>query len=441
MWVPNTVVFCFDIERHCLVKGDGFFHNEPIMKRAAFPKRLYPTAVFRLLLLWFAFGVASCAPRGQISLQREDLFSIDIGPMEDQISLFVFPDDAGMPRANLAMRDGLFYISDGTGRKVVRYNSFGDLLFLIFNDDTNPEPSDLRIRTDDDGQMTRWAFTFPFRSPGQIAVDSRRHIFVEEILPDERHGFDAENQALLNSVVLHFDQDGRFLDYIGQGGRGGGAFPRIMGIHTSVNDELVVVCRVATGWDVFWYNDQGEQLFLVHIRNDAIPAPPGLQNFFASIDAVFVAPDARKLFIKVDYYREIIDPLTGNRFGTEALNSLVWILNVEDGIYEGFAEVPFFEMVHTERGNTVHINLLYSMMGVVQGGAMLFFFPVENGYSILRMDSSGYGQRRGFIEVEPERLVFNSFHLSPEGILSALLADEWTTTVAWWRMERFMRDN
>ncbi|MCL2192526.1 MAG: hypothetical protein FWB78_03915 [Treponema sp.] len=410
------------------------------MRRAAFLSLPYPTAVFVLLLFCFAFGAASCVPRDQISLQREDLFSLDIGPMEDQISLFVFPDDAGLPRASLAMRDGLFYISDGTGRKVVRYNSFGDLLVLIFNDDTNPDPSDLRIRTEEDGQMTRWAFTFPFRSPGQIAVDSRRHTFVEEILPDERHVFDAENQVLLNSVVLHFDQDGRYIDYLGQGGRGGLPFPRIMGLYTSVNDEIVVVTRLTAGWDVFWYNADGEHLFLIHIRDDVIPAPPGLQDFFISIDAVKVAPDARQLFIKVDYYRDIIDPLTNNRLGTETLNSLVWILNIESGEYIGFVEIPFFELTHTERGNTVQINLLYSMMGVVQGGGMLFYFPVENGFEILRLDSLGQGQRRGFIKVESERLVFNSFHLSPEGILSALLADEWTTTVAWWRMERFMRD-
>jgi len=395
-------------------------------------------AVFCLALLLFAFFAASCL-RNQASLQREDLFSLDVGPLEDQVSLFVFLENFGLPRASIAMRDGFFYISDGTGRKIVRYNSFGDLLFLVFNDETNMEPTDLRIRTEDDGQMTRWAYTFPFRSPGRIAVDSRRHIFVEEVMPDERHVFAAESQTLLDTVVLHFDQDGRFIDYIGQGGRGGFPFPRVMGLHVSANDEIVVVCQLATGWDVFWYNAYGEQLFLVHIRNDEIPAPPDLQNFFASIDAVMAAPDARKLFVKVDYYRDIFEPLTGNRVGTETLNSLVWVLNIETGEYEGFAEVPFFESTHTERGRTVQTNLLYSMLGVVRDGGMLFYFPVDNGYAILRMDTSGYGQRRGFIEIDPTKLVFNTFHLSPEGILSAMLADEWTATVAWWRMERFMR--
>ena len=385
-----------------------------------------------------AFFAVSCDRGGQGFLQREDLFFLDIGPMEDQLALFVFPDDAVLPRASIAMMDGFFYISDGSGRKITRHSSFGELLFLVFNDEANPQPAELRVRTEEDGQMTRWAFTFPFRSPGRIAVDSRRHIFVEEILPDERHIFDQETQALWDSVVLHFDQDGRFITDIGQGGRGGLPFPRVVGVHSSLNDELVVVCRRATGWDAFWYSADGEQLFLVRIQNDAVPAPPGVDDFVAFIDAVFPAPDARKLFVKVDYYRDIFEPLTGNRAGTETLNSLVWTVCVEEGAFLGFAEVPFFEAVHVDRGVETRVNLLYSMLGVTRDGGMLFHFPVEGGYAILRMDASGYGQRRGFIEVEPERLVFNSFHLSPDGILSALLADEWTTSVSWWRMESFM---
>jgi len=384
--------------------------------------------------------IASCARDESSVPPREDLFLIDIGPMEDQLSLFVFPDDPVMPRANIAMRDGFFYVSDGAGRKIVRYNSFGDMIFLIFNDETNPEPSDLRIRTEEDGRMTRWAYTFPFLSPGKIAVDSRRHIFVEEILPEQRYGFDAENQALLDSVVLHFDQDGSFVDFIGQGGQGGGPLPQIVGIHVSVNDEIAVVGRLSTGLDVYWYNSDGEQMFLIPLRNDAIPAPPEVDDFFATIDAVMVAPDSRTLYVKVDYYREVLDRFTGNLIGIDTLNPLVWMLDVEEGTYSGSVQVPFFELDQSERGRNVQVNLPYSMLGVVEGGGMLFGILVDDGYALLRMDSSGYGQRRGFIEVGPDRGVFNSFHLSPDGVLSSLLADEWTTAVSWWRMEKFMAD-
>ncbi|MCL2558456.1 MAG: hypothetical protein FWE09_08250 [Treponema sp.] len=381
---------------------------------------------------------ASCAAEEPDPFAREDKFILEIGPMEDQISLFDFYDDVGLPRAGVAMADGFFFISDGGGRKVARYSSFGDLLFLIFNDETNPEPSGLRIRTIDDGLMTRWAYSFPFRSPGRVAVDSRRNIFVEEILPEERHMDDDESLALLGAVILHFDENGSFIDYIGQGGRGGLPFPYVVGLQTSADDEIVVTCFIPGGRDVFWFDENGSPLFIVHVRNETAPAPPGHSDFFASIDSVFPAPDSRKLFVKVDYYREVMEPLTGNLVGMEAIASLVWTLNVESGVYESFAQVPFFEGAGSEWGEAASIP--FSMIGAARGGSLLFSFPERDGYAIMRMDSSGGGQRRGNIRIDPSRLIFNSFHLSPEGILSAILADEWTASVSWWRLESFMRD-
>jgi hypothetical protein len=374
------------------------------------------------------------------SIQREDLFTLDIGPMEDQIALYSLEGNEGILYAGLAMRDGFFFIADNNGSKIVRYNSYGDLLFMIYNDGTSPAPVDLRIKTEESAQMTRWASTYPLRSPGRIAVDSRKHIYTEERLPNERHSYDSVNKTLLDSIILHFDADGQFIEYLGQGGKGGVPFPNIAGLYASANDDVAVVCCLPSGWNVYWYNAEGEQLFLVQIRNDAIPEPPSRPYFTASIDAVMAAPDTRKLYIKVDYYREIVDSLTNTRTSTEPFNSLIWILDVEKGSYESYVEAPFYEYRFSENNRTVHVNLLYSMLGLVQGGGILLYFPVEDGYTLLRMDSRGHGQRRGFIQVDPGELHFHDFYLSPEGILSALLADEWKIKVAWWRMDKFMKD-
>jgi len=359
--------------------------------------------------------------------------------MEDQIALYNLEGDGRVHHAGLAMRDGFFYITDNNGGKIVRYNSYGDLLFMIYNDETNPAPISLKT-IDDSAQATRWAFTYPLQSPGKIAVDSRRHIYVEERLPHDRRSFDAENKALLDSVILHFDADGRFVEYLGQGGQGGNPFPHIVGLYTSVQDEVAVVCRLPTGWSVHWYNSQGEQLFLVQFLNSAIPAPADWSSFPASVDTIIAAPDTRKLYVKVDYYRNVYDESTNIRTGTEPLSSLIWILDVEKGVYENSVEVPFYEYSFSENGRTTNVRLLYSMLGLVRGGGMLLHFPIETGYAVLRMDSTGHGQRRGFINVNPDELWFNHFHLSPEGILSALLVDDWKIQIVWWRMDRFMRD-
>jgi hypothetical protein len=308
---------------------------------------------------------------------------------------------------------------------------------MVYNDETNGAPIGLKTNIENGARVTRWAYAYPLRSAGQIAVDSLKHIYVEERLPPERHRFDSENKALLDSVVLHFDADGRFIKYLGQGGQGGDPFPHIAGLYSSMLDEIAVVCRMPSGWTVHWYNAQGEQLFLVQLGNSIIPAPPDWSDFSASVDAIIAAPDTRKLYIKVDYYRDVLD--ANMRAGTEPVSSIIWILNVEKGVYESSVEAPFYEYSFSENGRTNYMRLLYSMLGLVRGGGILLYFPIETGYAVLYMDSEGHGQRRGFINVNPEELRFNNFHLSPEGILSALLVDEWKINVVWWRLDRFLR--
>ena len=383
---------------------------------------------------------AACTKPNIDSIERENLFSLDIGPMEDQIALYDLEGDGKIRHAEIAMRDGFFYIADSNGGKIVQYNSYGDLLFMIYNDENNPDPISLKTQVEDSARVTRWAYTYPLRSPGKIIVDSRKHIYAEERLPPERRYLNQENKALLESVILHFDADGRFIEYLGQGGQGGSPFPYIAGLYSSLLDEVAVICRMPSGWNVYWYNSQGEQLFMVQLNNDAIPFPPDWSGFTASINMIMAAPDARKLYIKIDYYRDLLDESTNTRASTEPVSSLIWILNVEKGVYESHIEAPFFEYSFLENGRSTNERLLYSMLGLVRGGGILLYFPVETGYAILRMDSDGHGQRRGFIEVDPAELRFNNFHLSPEGILSALLVDEWKIHVAWWRLDRFIRD-
>ena len=389
-----------------------------------------------LLLLIIAFVFCACPVSGVKSIEREDLFSLDIGPMEDQIAMYKIEGDSGIRRTGFAMRDGLFYITDGNGGKIVRYNSYGDLLFMIYNAETNPEPVSLKTNVEDRTQVTRWAFSYPLREPGEIAVDSRKHIYAEDRLPPERFRFDPEYKSLLDSIILHFDADGRFIEYLGQEGIGGSPFPRIVGLYTS-RDELVVVCRTPVGWNIYWYNSSGTLLYLLPLKNDAIPAPPDWSATVSSVDNIMAAPDSRRLFFKVDYYRDTVDESTNTRTGTEPDSSIVWVYNVEDGSYMDSLEIPLFEFHFNENGRSLSARMLYSMMGALRNGKILLYFPDENGYSLLFLDTNSREQRRGYITVDTGELQFNDFHLSAEGILSALLVDEWKVKLVWWRTDTF----
>ncbi|MDR0386676.1 MAG: hypothetical protein LBH57_01435 [Treponema sp.] len=385
-----------------------------------------------------ALVFCGCHKEQVLSVTREDLFSLDIGRMEDQIDLFNLEGSRSVQKTSLAMRDGLFYISNGNGGKIVRYTSFGDLLFMIYNEETNPPPLSLRPLGNHDGVVTRWALTYPLLSPGAIAVDSRKHIYAEDRLPYERHGFDRENKALLDSMILHFDADGRFVEYLGQEGPGGTPFPRISGIFAAAGDELAVVCRLPQGWSIYWFDGEGAPLYRIPLSDKAVPIPGDRSEVFPSVDAIAAAPDARRLFIKVDYYRNTYDESTNTRSGNEGDGSVIWIMNVEDGSYTGAIEVPFFEYTAVVNNRQVTENLLYSMLGVIKNNRVFLSFPVEGGYSILILSADSREQRRGFIRVDDEELRFNAFNLSEDGILSGLLATDWEAKIVWWRTDRLV---
>ncbi|MDR3192609.1 MAG: hypothetical protein LBT87_06045 [Treponema sp.] len=388
----------------------------------------------------FSLFLGACSRGDVVSVAREDLFTLDIGRLEDQLALYDLEGDRGISQASLAMREGLFYISDGNGQKIARYNSYGDLLFMIYNEETNPAPYSLKTNIEDSARVTRWAFSYPLRSPGRIVVDSRKHIYVEERLPDDRYGYDGENRALLDSIVLHFDADGRFVEYLGQGGIGGSPFPRISGLYSSVEDELAVVCRISTGWNIYRFDSSGSALSQVRLTNSAVPVPPDWPDVSSSVDAIMSAPDNRGLYIKVDYYRDTFDESTSTRTGNEPYGSIIWIMN-ENGIYTDSVEVPLLEHSFDDNGRKVRARMLYFMLGVIRKGRVFLGFPEDAGYSlvILNTDSASSGEsQHGVIRVNQDELQLNSFNLSGDGILSALLVSDYNAKLVWWRTDKML---
>jgi hypothetical protein len=414
----------------------SYFMQINHMKLISFYIKIYFLCIFYMLL------VSGCAEKQAEAITRENLFTLQIGRLEDQIAFYNQDGDRGVGSNGLCMSEGIFYISDPEGQKVTRFNSYGDILTMIYNDETNPQPLTLKPKQDGES-VTRWAFTYPFQKPGRIAIDTRKHIYVEDNIPDERHSFDPESKALLDSVALHFDADGRFLEYLGQEGVGGSPFPRIEGLYTSMNDDLAVVCRLSTGWNIYWFDTDGVLLYLIKIKNGSVPIPSDRKDVvFASLDSIVAAPDARKLYIKVDYYRDTFDDSTNTRTGSESDSSVIWVMRVEDGIYEKNIETPLYESVYTENNHKVTIKIPYTLLGITADEQVFLYFPEENGYALLILDtreSSGV-QHQGNIRVDMDELQFNAFNLSREGILSAMLISDWEVKLAWWRTDKFFGD-
>ncbi|GMO24803.1 MAG: lipoprotein [Termitinemataceae bacterium] len=396
------------------------------------------TRNFSILICGVFLLMTSCSRNNVSSVARGDLWSMNIGRLEDEIDLYYIEGRRNLSKTAITMRGGFFYISNGNGQKIVRYNSFSDLLFMIYNEETNPPPITLRNRSESES-VTRWSYPWPLRDPGSIAVNSKRNIYVEDKIPSERHIYDSENKALQDSVVLHFDPNGRFLEYLGQEGPGGRPFPKIDSIRTSVDDEIAVICHLPKSWNVYWFNSRGELLYLIPFRIDSLYQPEGRFGIFPSLDSITIAPDSRKILLKVDYYREVLDETTNTIAGREPDSSYIWAVNPETGECLNSVMLPFFESVSIANNKKITEKLFYSMFGAMNGDRVMLYFPVEGGYAILILPLGDTGsQRKGLINVSPEELQFCTFDVSPEGILSALLSTNYEARVVWWRTDKLL---
>ncbi|HUX20694.1 MAG TPA: hypothetical protein VMW69_05595, partial [Spirochaetia bacterium] len=192
--------------------------------------------------------LAGCNSKKTVDLQMKTLFNLSLGKAEDQLDLLELPGVPATQKTRIFMRDGLFYIGNGNADKVMEFSSYGDILSLIYNPVTNPQPFLLQSNIQKDTISTKEAHAYPLRHVGEIAVTQDKTLLIEDQVPVERQEFDKKLNAMLSSVVLRFRDDGTLIDYIGQEGVGGTPFPYIERIQSNSHGEIEVICRTDTEW-------------------------------------------------------------------------------------------------------------------------------------------------------------------------------------------------
>ena len=374
---------------------------------------------------------------GVVSLEENELFSLEYGNFEDQLNLFSLANPAPV-QTSLAMRDGFFYIANGEARKVLELNSYGDLLSIYYNSEGNPIPSFAEGTDSDTVSSTRKAVEYPFNALGPIAADSRKYIYVVDQLPPERHEQDVENRLLLSQIVLRFASDGTFIDYIGQRGPGGMPFPYIKNIYTTQNSELVVVCQVNDGMVVYWFDRTGYLRSTIPFRVDHLPnslAEDSLTDVYVSLDNIVPSLTEEKLFVKIDYYTSSIDAASNVESGIDYTTSLLYSLDINTGVYGEPLEIPAYEQEVADGFSRLVYHLSYDFLGVTESGWLFFIIADENEYSIQMIQENGGRILHRHLEVDHRDTLYHSISLSPEGIISMLVAEEEKAKVVWWRTD------
>ena len=377
----------------------------------------------RVTLVGLAFVVcllaAGCTRQPPPELARDELFSLSLGPLDEQLDLFRIGGSAVRHTTRISMRDGLFYIANGNARKVLQLSSYGDLLLIIYDPRSNPEPVGLAAAA-----ATRLAVPHALHDPSHLAVDSTQRIFVADTAPSGVAGGPGQ-------LVERFASGGRYLGAIGREGVGGTPFPHIQRLTVTADDVLVVVARTPRQWLSYWYDADGrlqEQVELAYVGAlgdeeslvvwEVIPQLTERQ-LLLFVDAAPAESGARE--------PEGVRDAPGVRVYDLATHSVVGSFALPAGGSRRGAEAGVGEDLPAPA---------YYPLGVTTDG-LLFLTRRENEqvHSLVVLGRGGRVVTRRLFGIDEAGLRFVSLGMSGGGVLYALLAEDERARVVWWRSD------
>ena len=391
----------------------------------------------RLFLIFtIPFVLFSCSKNDVVeSISENQLFTIPYGNFEEQLSIFDL-NNVGNIRNGITMRDGFFYITDGKSEKIMEMNSYGDLLTLFYNEDS--QMSELLKKSNRKDESIHKELSYPFEYPGMIAVDSNKVIYTVCTIPRDRHEQSEDGSVLYSQTVLRFSRDAKTVDYIGQQGPGGTPFPYIKNIYTTVNDELVVVCTSEDGFLVYWFGSNGYLKYMIPVTvKDAptIEKKEDSSDIYLTIENVIPDPSSYKLFVKIDYYTSYIDEESKLYSGVNYLQTILYPLNILTETYEDAVSIPPYEESVVADYSKLVYKIPYDFLGVTKNGWKFFIIKNDTGFDVAIVQSENQRILRRHFDIDSKNTLYYTMDLSLDGIISAMYLEKDFARVVWYRTD------
>lgn len=394
--------------------------------------------IFIASLFISAVSCISCSRNETVqSISETELFSLPYGNFEEQLSITDL-NDVGDVRYGIAMQDGFFYVVNGESKKILELNSYGDLLTLFYNEDSqiahlleNSKRPDLSIHHE---------ISYPFDYPGMVAVDSNKNVYTVCSIPWDRQEKSDDGTTLYSHTVLRFARDGSSVDYIGQQGPGGTPFPYIRNIYTTSKDELVVVASSSEGMLIYWFASDGFLKYMIPVTTRDAPydADEDRSDIFLTIQNVIPDPVSYKLYVQIDYYTTYVDEDSKVQSGINYIQTLLYPLNIETGTYEDPVSVPPYEESVVSDYSKLTYRIPYDFLGVTKSGWKFFIVKTEDGFNIEMIQSESQRILRRHFNAVHSNIVYDTMSLSQDGILTALYLEKEKARVVWYRTDNLI---
>ena len=393
--------------------------------------------------------LGSCDSSLQIKkIIRTDLFSIGYGLSENQIDLSLAGDNS----IDMDMREGIFHILDGSGKKVMKLSSYGDLLALYYDKERLPEPRIVKPASQqgEKDQRTssisqgRYAVAANFIMPSRLSVDSTQVVYIADRVENaDARVFDAQSQAYCDRIIRSFGAQGVELPYLGQEGPGGTPFPFISALRVLEDDSLAVDSTSESVFLIHHFTREGNLLSTLKLNRTSLPMPkdlfsgdgePAGQRIYANLDGIAESSEGNlfEVTLKIDYYREYFDPGSLVISRSEFAGSWIFVLDGLNGtslrsfnILQAGSDIPIPELIGMRSGICYFLSAAEERVGGSQAG--------RNPARIIQLiDGEGKVRSRFRIELPANTKEIVSVKVSSTGYVFAILKTESAAGVVWW---------
>lgn len=397
--------------------------------------------IYNIIFLIIILLLASCKESVETGqLLKEDKFTLPIGNMDNELDFF---SRDGIPfslKSDIFMNKGIFYISNGNGKKIMKFNSYGNLLKKI----SPARQSETTSHYDN---------SWTFNKLGSITVNSKDYIYAEDTLEyeiafidnyidksrDKSTNKDDYNKHVLNEkIVSIFDNDGNYINYIGQDGLGGRPFPFINDIFTDNKDRLIVVTQTTYYWTVYRYNMDGDLIDTHVIDLDHLPRLENESESITQINSIIPDREKNRLLVELTFYKKVHDDKTGAIISMDLITSRIYYYDLESDNYISWMEIP--SKFNEKDGYVQH----YVLLDIIKGKYLYFTSLNEDGSSqyLTITNENGYVIGEYDLNIDNSNIIYSSFFTSsPDGILSALLCTEYAGGITMWRTDKIIKED
>jgi len=376
----------------------------------------------RALVGFFLIGLLASCTAADRGLERDDLFTIPIGTLPGELDWFYQGSESGV--VDIQTRNGLIYISNSRRGKIMVFNSYGDLLTIVYDPSKNSI-----LSSSEDGNLTSSISSWQFRFPHIISASNEGFLVVDRIESEFRNGLREDRQStMFNRVILRFDKDGNYLGHLGREGLGGSPFPDILAIDTRHDNTIVVTCYqfLSGTWISYWYTEDGYPITTIQIKENQLPGIADGNDISVQI----VRPDPREwlLHLKADIYSRM-DP-------GKKLESRLYTLDLST-----FEYTESISLLHDEEFTDMGYPLgSPEYLGTTLNGShAMLYTEGPNTYRIHIINAQGRIVYNRQLEIGSDSKIYRRFKMQNDGLLVGIFFGSSKATVSWWRFDEILK--